>query len=600
MKNVRLADLVADFVATRLGVTTVFTVTGGGAMYLNDAFGNHPGISYVPMHHEQAAAMAAEGYFRERGELAVCQVTTGPGGTNAITGCAGAWVDSEAVLFISGQVESISIAECPSRQTGVQELGIISLVQGITKASVLLRDANMVLYELEKLAFISLNGRKGPVWLDIPLDVQNYRIEDTDCLPKFVAPSVERRRVQLRKTRIKKVLKHLQRSKRPLILIGNGCRSAASDIEVFINECRMPIVTGWNGKDLVASDSPLLLGSAGLFGNRAANLAVQSSDVILGIGYRFSVPQTGYDASIYAPNATIISVDVDANELQKMGGIIDIGINCTVEEFLAEISNISEKLFLSAELGWTSWCKYLKERGFDERPDNRETINSFDVNGHLEKHLLTGDTVVTDMGTSFTCTHQDLSVVRGVKLFTSSGVAAMGFGLPGAIGCSHGKRGSSSRTLLITGDGGLMFNIQELQSIVSYKLDIRILVYENGGYLTMKHMQEARFQRLVGSEKSSRLECPDFVKVASAFGIASIEVYKPAETESAIKWLLNTDFGPKLLVVHIDPWQLLVPRVQTRSDENGRLIPPSLDHMYPPLSSADEAELNDTYQKLLA
>jgi acetolactate synthase-1/2/3 large subunit len=291
---------------------------------------------------------------------------------------------------------------------------------------------------------------------------------------------------------------------------------------------------------------------------------------------------------------------VDANELQKMGGMIDIGINCTADDFLTEIRKLGEELFPSIELGWTSWCKFLKEKGFDRRPDNRETINSFDVNGHLERHLLSGDTVVTDMGTSFTCTHQDLSVVRGVKLFTSSGVAAMGFGLPGAIGCSHAKPDRSSRTLLITGDGGLMFNIQELQSIVSYNLNIRILVYENGGYLTMKHMQEARFQRLVGSEKSSRLECPDFVKVASAFGIVSNEVHKPAETESAIKWLLDTELGPKLLVVHIDPWQLLVPRVQTRSDENGRLIPPSLDQMFPQLNSNDESELNNAFCRFLA
>ena len=599
MNGVRLADFVADFVANHLRVKTVFTVTGGGAMYLNDAFGKHANISYIPMHHEQSAAMASEGYFRESGELAVCQVTTGPGGTNAITGCAGAWVDSEAILFISGQVEIISIAATSNRQTGVQEIDIISMVKGITKSCLVLTDPNMILYELQRLCYIAVTGRKGPVWIDIPLDLQNIRISNTDELLQFKPLSEDIRKKNLKITKYKKALVHIKKSKRPIILIGNGCRGSISLLKKFLEKNQIPVITGWNGRDLIDSDDNLLLGSAGLFGNRQANLAIQKSDLILGLGYRFSIPQTGYDPSTYAPNASVISVEVDSAEITKMGGIVDIPINTTVEEFLEFTDSLNDKIFASIDQGWIYWCNYLNNKKFDNRPRKKDVINSFDLNEVIEKYLKKGDTVVTDMGTSFTCTHQDLKLKSGIKLFTSSGVAAMGFGLPGAIGCSHAKKQSDGLTLLITGDGGLMFNLQELQSIITYKLDIKIIVYENGGYLTMKHMQQARFNKLVGSEASSQLECPDFVKVATAFGIDAKEISTSDEVNKKMEWLFEAKKGPKLLVVHIDPWQPLIPRVQTRSDDSGNLLPPSIEHMYPHLTSEEEMEIEENYNKMI-
>ena len=600
MTDIRLADFVADFVATHLRVETVFTVTGGGAMYLNDAFGKHNNISYIPMHHEQSAAMAAEGYYRESGGVAVCQVTTGPGGTNAITGCAGAWVDSEPILFISGQVELISIADSSNRQTGVQEIDIISMVKGITKSCLVLNDPNMILYELQRLSYIALSGRKGPVWIDIPLDLQNYRISNTDKLTQFKPLKEDIRDKKLRTSKYKKALGLLKNSKRPIILVGNGCRSSLFGLTKFLNKNQVPVITGWNGRDLVDYDNNLLMGSAGLFGNRQANLAIQKSDLILGLGYRFSIPQTGYDPSSYAPNASIISVEVDSAEITKMGGFVDIPINANVEEFFEHMNSVQDEVFTSLDQGWISWCKYLNDKKFDPRPENKKIINSFDINKIIENYLKKGDTVVTDMGTSFTCTHQDLQLKSGVKLFTSSGVAAMGFGLPGAIGCSHAKKQSDGVTFLITGDGGLMFNLQELQSAVTYNLNIKIMVYENGGYLTMKHMQQARFNKLVGSEVSSKLECPDFNKIATAFGIPAQEARNPNEALSAIDWLFEEKKGPKLLVLHIDPWQPLIPRVQTRSDENGNLLPPSIDQMFPFLTLNEEAEISENYRKLVS
>lgn len=595
VKTTRLADLVADFCFTQLKINKVFTVTGGGAMYLNDAFGKHRGITVVPMHHEQSASMAAEGYFRQSGAIAVCQVTTGPGGTNAITGCAGAWVDSESVFFISGQVESISIAAAGNRQTGVQELDIVSMVKGITKDSIRLQDPYLIRYELERLSTLAVIGRPGPVWLDIPLDMQNFAFERVDDLPKFLPPNEDKRVRKIRDRKFNKLLTHLARSERPLLLLGNGSRSEADNVREFIQHARVPVVTGWNARD-IAVGLPHVLGSAGLFGNRAANLAIQKADLLLGIGYRFSVPQTGYDPSCYAPHATIAAVEVDLGELNKLGAFIDLPINGSVAEFLEFYRATTGQVFSAISAGWIPFCNYLINSNFDRRPANQNIINSFDFNGVLSEYLRRDDTVVTDMGTSFTCTHQDLALSPGIRLFTSSGVAAMGFGLPGAIGCSLAK--SIGRTVLITGDGGLMFSLQELQTVRSFNLNLRIIVYENGGYLTMKHMQEARFKTLVGSDQSTRLECADFAKVASALSIESLEVSSPSMLPDALRWLLGDFNGPRLLVVHIDPWQPLLPRVQTRSDASGKLFPPSLDQMYPHLSEQQEFDIERQFNTL--
>ena len=599
--NVRLANYVADFVATKMGVSTVFTVTGGGAMYLNDAFGSHPDISYVAMHHEQTAAMAAEGYYRETGSIAVCQVTTGPGGTNAITGCAGAWIDSEAILFISGQVESYSMLKTRNRQTGVQEVDIISMVKSITKGCLTLADPLMIRYELERLVDLATTGRFGPVWIDIPLDLQNFKIPDTDLLLPFKRVPLDPRVGRVKDVRFAKTVNVIKSSKKPVILLGNGCRHNTSELRQFLKHANVPVVTGWNARDLALDMPNIHLGSAGIFGNRAANIAVQESDLVLGLGYRFSVPQTGYDPACYAPKATIVAVEIDVEEHTKLGGFIDHSLICSVSEFFDFFRSIEGEYFPSMHDGWTSWCQYLMDLKFDPPPLQEPIINSFDVNTSLSKSLSAGDTIVTDMGTSFTCTHQSLALVKGTKLFTSSGLAAMGFGLPGAIGSSHAKARASGtgRVVLISGDGGLMFNLQELQSVVTHRLNIKIIVYENDGYVTMKHMQAARFKKLVGSNKDTMLECADFVKISNALGIEAIEISRYSEVGSAFDWLFEDNLSPRLLVIHLDPEQPLVPRVQTRSDEFGHLMPPSIHDMFPHLDKDVELLIQEKLLELV-
>jgi len=585
----RLADYVANFFADK-GVKVVFTVTGGGAMYLNDAFSKNQRFKYVAMHQEQTAAMAAEGYFRASNKLGVCQVTTGPGGTNAISGCAGAWADSEAVFFVSGQVESYTILGNGIRQYGIQEVDIVSLVKPITKIAVTLTDPLLIRYELERLYYHAQAGRKGPVWLDIPLDLQNFQLESVDGLIGYKPRVIDKRVEKNLPKKFNRLLSLLNNSSRPVICLGNGVRESFQKYKEIIEDFGIPIVSSWNGKDLLSWDSKNHIGSAGLFGDRASNFVIQNSDLIIGIGYRFSVGQIGYDPSMYAREATICSVDVDAAEFLKNESLIDLPINCDSENFLNFLCNT--KVDKNKFSQWLEWGIHRKaEYNKNEVKSSVGFLDSFTFTDFLSRYLSKDSIVVTDMGTSFTCTHQFIKLPDKARLFTSSGLAAMGFGLPGAIGASFSVI-NKSPVLLITGDGGLMFNLQDLQTVATHNLKLGIIIYNNDGYLTMKHMQKARFSNLVGSNKETNIECPDFQKLSKAFEIPSLKINDHTKVDQTlIQFFKLLEKGPCILEVILDPWQELIPRVQTQSDSEGRLFPATLEDMYP-LLKEEEFEKN--------
>jgi acetolactate synthase-1/2/3 large subunit len=584
----RLADLIVDTLICKYGVSTVFTVTGGGAMYLNDAFGSRGAeLRYIAVHHEQTASMAAEAYAGISGSLGVCQITTGPGGTNSISGCAGAWIDSKPIIFISGQVESFSLADVGTRQTGVQEVKIVEIVKPITKAAIRLDDPYMVLYELDRLISIANSGRKGPVWLDIPLNLQNFHIEDVSKLPRYIDTHDGARSKSLLAVKVAKLITSIKKSHRPLLCVGNGARFAATQILEFAEKYQLPIVLGWNAKDFYPESHNLVIGSIGQFGNRAANIITAKSDLIIGLGFRFSVPQIGYDPSTFAPEATIVSVDIDPYELNKYSGFIDVGIQADVGVLVKLLRNFD---FNEAKVNFSKWAKItekISEIEFDVSPRSIDKINSFDFTDFLSEQLPSPSIVVTDMGTSFTCTHQQIKLKPDVRLYTSSGLAAMGFGLPGAIGAYFAKSSDCYLTL-ITGDGGLMFNMQELQTIVTHNIPLKIVIYENGGYLTMRLMQKSRFERYVGSGPESMVECVDYVALSNAFGMQVKSISKHEEIAEGIAWLYSDQNQAAILIVHLDPDQPLIPRVQTQSTKEGKLIPGRLENMYPPLS--DDAE----------
>lgn len=596
----RLADAIIKYLHEKYDVKVVFTVTGGGAMYLNDAFGSFPGVEMIAMHHEQSVSMAAEGYARVSNGLAVCQLTTGPGGTNAVSGCLGAWIDSEPVIFISGQVETFSIATGATRQSGVQEVDIISMVKPFTKYAMSINNPDKALEILEEAVQKALSPRRGPVWIDIPLDIQNAPIDYVNF--DYVVTKRDKRNTEITKLKVKKLVKKIQKSKYPIVLLGNGSRGSSDLVLEFCKTYNIPIITSWNGKDLVDFENPLLVGSAGQFGDRASNILISDADLIVGLGYRFSVPQVGYDPSFYAVNAEIVSVDADEEEAKKCGYFIDNFIVSSIEEFMPMLIVEMKKSTNESPIdftSWLDWVRYLKERKFDSSTRDLKNINSFDFTDKLSSILPNHSRVVTDMGTSFTCTHQCLRIKKGQRLITSSGLAAMGFGLPGAIGVYYDD--PEKLTILITGDGGLMFNLQELQSVKTHEMNLKIIIYENQGYLTMKHMQIARFKRLVASDPSTKIECPDFMKIAEAFQIESKEIYKYDEVDEALNWMFNAAYkGPQILVVHLNPWQELTPRVQTRSDESGKLFPSVLHQMYPYLSKDEEKELSFEKQRILS
>ena len=585
----KLSEFIVEHLVDKYGVKLVFTVTGGGAMYLNDAFGKSDKLKCIYMHHEQSASMACESYSKINGALAVCQITTGPGGTNTISGCAGAWIDSVPVLFISGQVESFSRMHGSIRQSGVQEINIVDLVKPITKIAIELKDPYLVKYELERIISIALEGRMGPVWLDIPLEIQNWEIGNPSSLIGYSKLPIDKRISEVRLRKLEKLEKLIHESRRPVFCIGSGCKDK-EELRIFLDAFQVPVIVGWNAKDMVSSSYGYLMGSAGLFGNRVANILISQADLIVGIGYRFSVPQVGYNPAEYIRDKTVISVDIDPNEVSKCSSFIDYFIHSNAD---VVISHLNAGRKIPEISGWRSWATYLLSYGFDKGRRDKKGVDSFDFTTEFEKFLCPGDIVVTDMGNSFTCTHQAINLPIGVRLVTSSGLAAMGFGLPGAIGADFAK--NDGTTYLISGDGGLMFNLQELQTAKTYNLNLKIIIYENNGYLTMKHMQKNRFGRIVGADNKSNLECPDFIKVASAFEIESREISSSEDIKDAISWLRSSNHGPSILVVHLDPWQDLTPRVQTESDKNGKLYPATLNAMYPFISEETKNKLSDKY-----
>lgn len=580
----RLADYIADFVAKQ-DVKYVFGVTGGGAMYLNDAFGNHPLFRFIPMHHEQTASMAAEGYARIAERIGVLQVTTGPGGTNSITGVCGAWIDSIPMLVVSGQIMiKDMIGDANLRQVGVQEVDIVSMVRPITKYAKVVTEPSRIRYHLEKALHLATTGRPGPVWLDVPLDVQNAQV-DPDSLVGFVPPvPYAARPAGFLNIQLEECLDLLRKAERPILIPGYGVRLAGAvhEFEELAERLQFPIVPTWNASDMIPAEHPNYAGRAGLFGERAGNFAVQNADLLLVVGSRMSIPQTGYNATLFARHAKLVMVDIDENEMFKQSLRVDLPIVADAKQFLTGLlAKLGDFRPSSAVSSWMERCRDWRRRYPVVLPEYRERaerVNSYYFIEQLAERAPDDAVIVTDMGTSFTCTMQTFQIKKGQRLFTSSGLAAMGFGLPGSIGACFGH--ARRKTISVNGDGGFMFNLQELQTIAEFKLPISIFVLSNGGYLTMQLMQQNHFKRYVGSGPSSNVSCPDFIRVADAFGIEAIRVSSNADLHSNLDRALNAN-GPFLVDIEMPDSQALIPRVQTQKTPDGKLLPPAIENMYP-------------------
>lgn len=585
-KMMRVADYCAEFLAT-LGIKEVFAVSGGGAMHLVDAIGIHPNLHYVAVHHEQAAAMAAEAYSRINRNLGAALFTTGPGGTNALTGVAGAWIDSIPVLYLSGQVTSDTLlAGTHLRQFGIQESDITTLVAPITKYAITLKRADKIRYELEKALYLATSGRPGPVWIDIPLDLQSQRI-DPSHLESFSPP--EKPAYHHTNQEIEKVWEKILHAKRPVIISGYGIHLAHAEADFLrlVERLAIPVVSSWTSSDLLDYHHPSYVGRSGIMGDRASNFVVQNADLLLILGSRMSIPQVGYNYKTFAREAYIIMVDIDPAEMRKPSLRVHLPIEADIGDFLCKWHNYLDHNCLDQQeisldiQDWRDYTQKLKEKYPVVLPDYASLdhqVNSFYFIDLLSQKLSKEAIVVTDMGTSFTCTMQTFRVKLGQRLFTSSGHASMGFGLPGAIGACYGS--NRQKTICIAGDGGLMMNLQELQTVAINKLPIILFVIHNGGYLTIKHMQQNHFGRYVGSEASSGVSTPDMLKIAYAFGIEASRIENHHQLQEELDTILAKE-GPYLCEIKMPEEQPLIPRSSSLKRPDGSIVSKPLEDLYP-------------------
>lgn len=584
---VKLTDYVFSFIAG-LGIKQVFAVCGGGAMHLVDSLGANQELNYIATHHEQAAAMAAEGYARISAKPGAVLVTSGPGGTNTVTGVYGAWIDSIPIIFISGQVTTDTlIGDTGLRQFGIQEANIVEFVKPVTKYAVIVRDPTQIKYHLEKAVYLATTGRPGPVWLDIPLDVQSKIINPQELVSFNPAELKAIKHRRLLKPQVNKCIELLKKAKRPVLISGYGIRLAKAEkaFEELVDRLKIPIISSWTTSDLIPTDHPIYIGRSGIMGDRAGNFTVQNSDLLLIIGSRMSIPQVGYNYATFAREAKKIMVDIDEVELKKPSIKLDLAINADAKEFISELLTQLKRRKIALDVNdWIKKSQQWKARYpvvLPEYKEIKEGVNSFYFVDVLSDKLSNDAVVTTDMGTAFTCTMQTFKVKAGQRLFTSSGHSPMGFGLPGAIGACFAN--NRKKTICISGDGGLQMNIQELQTIVHYNLPIIIFVLNNGGYLTIKLMQQNHFGRYVGSEPSSGLSFPDIIKVSTAYGIKAERIANNRELHAKIDNVLAQE-GPFICEIMMPENQPLIPRASSLKKPDGTIVSKPLEDLYPFLS----------------
>lgn len=593
----------SDYIVGQLaewGVRHIFLVTGGGAMHLNDSIGKETRIHYVCNHHEQASAMAAEAYARVSGQPGVVNVTTGPGGINALNGVFGAWTDSVPMLVISGQVKREtcmrSLGLTGLRQLGDQEADIIAMVGNITKYAAFIDDPLSTRYHLERAWHLAQTGRPGPCWLDIPVDVQAASIDPANLRgydPARDEIPVDRSQLS---SQCREILERIRSAKRPVILAGTGVRAAhaAGEFDALIHRLGVPVATAWT-HDLIASDDPLFCGRQGTIGDRGGNFTVQNADLLLILGSRLNIRQTSYNWQSFAPRAFKIQVDVDAAEFHKPTVQPDMPIHCDLKHFLQELLGECDRVQCRPELHdpWLAWCRERVRRYPVVQGHQRQSgppLNPYYFIEQLSARLAHDDVIVCGNATACIVPFQTMRLQKGQRLISNSGSASMGYDLPAAIGAAFARPGK--RVICLAGDGSIQMNIQELQTIVHHHLPVKIFVLNNSGYLSMRMTQSGFFGRLTGESASSGASFPNMVKVGCAYGIPSFRVDRDSQL-SQIDQALAAG-GPSLIDVVLDPSQEFEPRSRARQLPDGRIVSPNLEDMYPFL---DQTELMDNIVK---
>ena len=586
----KLADYVIQLLEER-GIEHIFLISGGATMHLVDAIGRAKKIKYVCNYHEQACAIAAECYSRF-GKIAACNVTTGPGGTNALTGIAGAWLDSIPMLMIAGQVNvetTVGYTGLPLRQFGYQELDMVEMVKSITKYAVMVKNPYEVRYHIDKALYLATHGRPGPVWVEIPLNIQGTLIEPEKMKSFDLSAEDMGEKVIPKNELIAKVtetLKRIKNAKRPVLLAGNGIRlaGAADEFLKLVDVLKIPVLSSFAGYDLIDSAHPLYMGRPHTFAaQRAANFILQNCDLLLSIGTRHDVGLVSYNFKAFAREAFKIIVDIDLAELKKPSVNPDLPIHADAKNFIEEMTRqLSTRAPTSDLSEWIAYGKNLNKRYpavQKEFWEQEKYANSYCFIDRLSEHLKSDDILVVSDGTALTCTYQAFRVKQGQRVVCNSGCAAMGYGLPAAIGACFAN--NKKAIFCIEGDGSLQLNIQELQTLKHHNLPIKLFVYNNQGYLAIKITQDTFMEgRHTASDPSGGVSIPDFVGIATAYGIPAIRMSLNAEIDQKITEAMQTP-GPVLCEIMMDPQQPLVPKLRADRKPDGALMSKPLEDLYP-------------------
>lgn len=588
MTPVKISDIIAEFFVSK-DMRHLFGIIGAGNAHIFDSVGACSDLEMVCVHHEQAATMAVQTYYRTSDRITAAVLTTGGGSTNGFTGVVSAWADSIPCLILSGNENSRFTHDAnPLRMWGVQGYDSTASVEKVTKYSVRVTNPADVLFELEKAYHIASTGRPGPVWVDVPMDIQAARIE-RDALRIFVPDA--RRVADDINARVDQAIALLDQAERPVLWLGNGVRlsGAANRVAGFVEQLGVPTLVSWAGIDLLDSEHPLVFGRAGVYGQRAANFVLQNADLVIAIGTRLAIPQVGYVLDEFARAAKLVVVDVDRDEVEKHGERVTVPVAADAADFM---DAMSEQLPpLATKQKWLEQCERYRAAYpwiGPEHDDQPPFINSYSLLDRLSDHMKPDQIVVTDMGTALLSGHQVMRFKAGQRLMTSTGLGEMGYGLPAAIGASFAR--DRGEVMCLNCDGGMMMNLQELQTMAHHNLPIKLFIFNNDGYLMIKHTQTNLFSgRQVAVDRKSGVSCPDFSALATAFGIPAYQIRTWEDFDAVIPQVQAAE-GPMICEVFMHPQQLFLPKLSLAQRPDGTIVSPPLEDLSPLLSRDEMRE----------
>lgn len=594
----KLSDYVIKYLE-KLNICHMFMLPGGGAMHLNDSLGKSEKIQYVVCLHEQACSIAAEAYARVANKPGLLMVTTGPGGTNAITGVAAAYIESTPMIVISGQVKRADMINGQGvRQQGMQELDIISIVKTVTKYAALVKEPEDIRYHLDRAVYEATTGRKGPVWLDIPLDVQATMIDEgalEGWEPALPDEQMRKKADQMLEQQVLETIAALNRAKRPALLAGNGIRLAGAipQFEELVEQLGLPVLTTWNGIDLIADDHPLFFGRPGGMGQRYANFVQQNSDFFLSIGARMNLLQTGYNFDGFAREAVKVMVDIDENELHKINVRPQIAVCADAKKFIELLLVHKDRIASRDDAEWIAYARRMKQKYpivLKEYWDQTGQVNTYALLDAITEQMRPEDIFVS--GSSGTCidvSMQTFRVKKGQRVFATKGLASMGFGVPATIGaCLAGGR---RRTVCVNGDGGFQMNIQELETIRRLQLPIKIFVLNNEGYAQIHATQTNIFSgHYVACDEASHLTLSPISDVAAAYRLKTVQIRNNSELKEKVHEVLEYD-GPVICEVMVPITLSAFPKQVSYKRSDGQMESLPLEYMNPMVSD-DELQEN--------